>query len=513
MNTARSMHLGSRPRPANRRIVAKSSRLEQEKRAARSSPKVRFEITLAEPPSLPARVQLQQEALLRIGRSWRHHEAHLDDAFRVITETAVSAIQVERASVCEDLFERTAGKHSRGTELFAADFPSYFLALGSEEVIAAEDAHHDPRTLEFSESYLGPLGIGAMLDAPIRSGGRVVGVLCHEHVGPQRAFFADEKNTASYLASLVSLALELRNRVNHEHELAESLSLLRATFEATGEGILAVDAKGSAVAHNARFAEIWGVPERLFGPDGDGGPRLRFLADQTTDPEGYVTRARTIFADRECESTDLIELRDGRSIERTSRPQWLERKVIGRVWSFRDVTHLREVEAALRQSEARLRELSIRDSLTGLFNRRHLHQRLAEEIARADRSGRRFSVAMLDLDNFKQVNDEHGHQTGDEVLIAFAEDLAGRVRRTDCVGRWGGEEFLLILPETERSYALQLLEELRAHVARPREGLPAFTVSAGVAEFPADGRDVLPLVAAADSRLYEAKHLGRNRVL
>ena len=475
------------------------------------------------PRSLPSRVQRQQAALLAIGAGWRHHEADLDDALRVITETAVSAMDVERVSVwlldeararlvCEDLYERNASRHSRGVELSASTYPRYFEALGSEEVIAATDAHADPRTSEFSESYLTPLGIGAMLDAPIRSGGRIVGVLCHEHVGPEREFFIDEQNTASYLASLVSLSLELKRRLQTEKELAESLSLLRAAFDATGEGILAVDRAGKAVTHNQRFVELWGVPEELLGRDGDGGARLRYLAEQTTEPEPFIERARAIFSDPESDSTDLIELRDGRSIERTSRPQRLGGEVIGRVWSYRDVTHQRRVEAMLRASEERLRELANRDALTGLFNRRHLHERLGEEIARAARSGRPFSLAMLDLDHFKLINDEHGHQTGDDVLCAFAEDLSARVRKTDCVGRWGGEEFLLILPETTKVAALKLLNDLREHVSRMRDGLPRFTVSIGVAELPTDASELLPLVAAADARLYEAKHAGRNCV-
>jgi diguanylate cyclase (GGDEF)-like protein len=475
------------------------------------------------PPSLPARVDRQQAALLAIAVAWRRHEADLDGALRAITETAVSAMEVERASVwlmdesrskivCEDLYERTPARHSRGVELRAVDYPRYFDALASEEVIAARDAHRDPRTSEFSLSYLAPLGIGAMLDAPIRSGGRVVGVLCHEHVGGVREFPVDEQNTANHLASLVSLSLELRRRLQDEKQLAESLSLLRATFEATGEGILAVDGGGSVVAHNQRFVELWTMPEELLGPKGDGGARLRQLSEQTVDPAGFVTRAQEIFRDPERESTDLIELRDGRSIERTSRPQWLGGKVIGRVWSYRDVTHLRRMEAALRASEEQLRELAIRDALTGLYNRRHLHQRLDEEIARARRTGRGFALAMLDIDHFKEVNDEHGHQRGDEVLCAFAKDLLGRVRKTDCLGRWGGEEFLLILPETAREAALGLLEELRAHVSRQRTDLPRFTVSVGVAEFPADATELLPIVAAADARLYQAKNSGRNCV-
>ncbi len=459
--------------------------------------------------------------MLAIGRAWRHYESDVGGAMRVITETAVSALDVERASVwlltndrhelvCDDLFERTPATHSNGVRLRADDYPSYFAALELEEVIAAEDAHHDPRTSEFSQSYLAPLGIGAMLDAPIRSGGHVVGVLCHEHVGPAREFFLDEQNTANYLASLASLALELRKRLESETELAESLSLLRAAFEATGEGILAVDHQGAVVEFNQRFIDMWDVPGELLGPAGDGGPRLAHLASKTIDPEGYVARARQVFADTEAEAVDLFTLVDGRSIERTSRPQWLGGKAIGRVWSFRDVTQQKRIEAALRASEARQSELASRDPLTDLYNRRHVHQHLAEEIVRARRTGRAFTIAMIDLDHFKDINDAHGHQVGDLVLRAFAEDLVLRIRRTDLAGRWGGEEFLLVLPETPKDSAMNLLEELRQQVGRERPTLPRFTVSIGVAEFPSDGTDILPLVAVADERLYAAKRAGRN---
>jgi diguanylate cyclase (GGDEF)-like protein len=119
---------------------------------------------------------------------------------------------------------------------------------------------------------------------------------------------------------------------------------------------------------------------------------------------------------------------------------------------------------------------------------------------------------MLDLDHFKAINDQHGHQVGDEVLRAFADDLRARLRSTDCVGRWGGEEFLLVLPETPLTAARTLVEQLRERVSRNRKGLPNFTVSAGVAEFPADGHGLTPLIAVADERLYEAKHSGRNCV-
>jgi hypothetical protein len=145
---------------------------------------------------------------------------NVDTTVRRITEGAAAAIDVERVSVwrvdpgvtkitCADLYERTKQTHSSGTELFATDFGPYFAAMSLQRTIAAHDAHTDPRTSCFSESYLRPLGIGAMLDVPIWVGDAMVGVICHEHVGLSRTWTADEETFAYLMASFVSLAMEM----------------------------------------------------------------------------------------------------------------------------------------------------------------------------------------------------------------------------------------------------------------------------------------------------------------
>jgi diguanylate cyclase (GGDEF)-like protein len=165
-----------------------------------------------------------------------------------------------------------------------------------------------------------------------------------------------------------------------------------------------------------------------------------------------------------------------------------------------------------------LRDLSTRDFLTGLANRAVLDSRLAEELSRASRHRRRFSLALLDVDHFKRFNDAHGHAVGDEVLRGLAEVLKTSVRESDLVARYGGEEFALLLPEARVGEACAKLEALRLLVeatpfSESVEGpCHRVTLSAGVAEFPADGASVAELLAAADGRLYQAKRAGRNRV-
>lgn len=149
----------------------------------------------------------------------------LEATVQRITEAAASTLGIERVSVwfldpertkivCADLFERAKAQHSSGVELMATDFAPYFEALAGERTIAAHDANTDPRTRCFSDVYLKPLNIGALLDVPIWASGAMVGVICHEHVGPSRQWSSDEETFAYVLSSLVALTLEQRQIVH-----------------------------------------------------------------------------------------------------------------------------------------------------------------------------------------------------------------------------------------------------------------------------------------------------------
>ncbi len=165
----------------------------------------------------------------------------------------------------------------------------------------------------------------------------------------------------------------------------------------------------------------------------------------------------------------------------------------------------------------RLRLQSIREPLTGLFNRRYLEESAARELARCARRGLPLSLMMLDIDHFKAFNDVHGHAGGDALLARFGKLLAEHSRGEDIACRYGGEEFTLILPEAPPESALQRAEGIRAAVEAMRvrhmdRELPQVTVSIGVAAFPGDGDSPEALLHAADEALYRAKHAGRNRV-
>jgi len=159
------------------------------------------------------------------------------------------------------------------------------------------------------------------------------------------------------------------------------------------------------------------------------------------------------------------------------------------------------------------------DTLTGLFNRAYFEDRFAIELSRSSRYGRPLTLAVIDADRFKSLNDNHGHAAGDMVLRKLAELLRDSCRQSDTAARYGGEEFVVLLPETDIEAAQRKVESLRELVAGTAFALSRgnekvqITVSSGLASFPQDGSDESELFAVADARMFQAKKEGRNRVI
>ena len=169
----------------------------------------------------------------------------------------------------------------------------------------------------------------------------------------------------------------------------------------------------------------------------------------------------------------------------------------------------------LRLSES-VEKLAVTDDLTQVYNYRFLRMALKRELKRAARYGQELALVMLDVDNLKGYNDRHGHLRGSYLLREMAALLVGQVRSFDLVAKYGGDEFTIILPQTGTEGAMTVAERVRRAVdehAFPLEGAGRITISAGVAVFPGDAVDALPLIRAADAALYEAKGRGRNLVV
>lgn len=171
----------------------------------------------------------------------------------------------------------------------------------------------------------------------------------------------------------------------------------------------------------------------------------------------------------------------------------------------------------LKRANADLKVLAATDPLTGLHNRRHFMTRSRAEAAEAQHTGEPMALLALDIDHFKRINDQFGHAAGDDVLKAVAQTVLAQLRPTELVGRWGGEEFMVLLPATGSAQAFAIAERIRLAVANLRVSTADITIGAtlsvGLAEFPTDGPQLDQVFNTADERMYDAKHQGRNRIV
>jgi PAS domain S-box-containing protein len=189
-----------------------------------------------------------QVGLSELAQTPQVYGGDLSEAFRAITRMAAACLRAERVSIwlfsqdrsaiqCVDLFQLSTQEHSQALTLAATEYPRYFQELSAERIVAADNARQDPRTAEFTQDYLVPLGITSMLDVPIRSGGRMVGVICHEHRGPQRHWTLEEQHFATAVANTVTLAIEAADRRKAEQALRTSERRLATTVQGTKIGI------------------------------------------------------------------------------------------------------------------------------------------------------------------------------------------------------------------------------------------------------------------------------------
>jgi diguanylate cyclase (GGDEF)-like protein/PAS domain S-box-containing protein len=603
----------------------------------------------------------QRNLLAGMARSSAITEQDLTVTVQRLTEAAAESLGVERASVwrlrpdgsaidCLDLFERTPARHQAGQALDAELAPAYFRALATERVIAAHDALEDPRTSEFRASYLQPLGITAMLDAPVFVRGKAVAVFCHEHVGPARRWQFWEELAASTFADFVAAAFEAQLRTRDQAErrsreeelerqvaerteaLRDSEQNLQALLDAAPIPLVLTRLadEGRVQYANARASTLFELPiaemtgQRAIDYWIDSGQRQAYLGtvlakghaegiecqlrtargrvfwaridaqairfggelsllagivDISDQKQAQEVRRKAEEALRRSESTlrtlldaapdplvvtsleegtlrycnepaaALFELRMGTALGRRAPDFYVdpadrqlfverlrrERRVTGFTAQLRTSSgrpfwalmngKIFELDGepvvmvgfaeltAQKELEERLRKLATTDELTGAFNRRHFFELAQGELERAERYGRVTSLAMLDVDHFKRINDERGHAAGDTALRNLVAVLHEVVRSVDVIARLGGEEFVLLFPETSLAAAAATAERVRRTVAeRCAAGGRPLTISIGVAER-RPTETLGDLLKRADEGLYRAKAAGRDRVV
>jgi diguanylate cyclase (GGDEF)-like protein len=434
--------------------------------------------------------------------------------------------------------------YSDGRRILGESCPSYLAAIDAERVIAASDARTDFRTRELSSGYMIPLGIGAILDAPLRIAGRTRGVLCIEHVGQARIWNEEEKRFAMSIGDLIAqlmaldelrrsearllerneslrlvneLSRRLHGRLDLDSILEQAANALLGISGATDVGVFLLDPTGEylrlALALGPNQELSWKLPVMPVADTLSGAAlrerRLMISTDFSTD-ERMHPQARALLVAHGINAGLMIPLYHGdkplgtislafRQQRRFNALELETLEAIGNTLSL----------AVMNAGQVKELEYSaLHDSLTGLPNRLAWHQWFETRSGAADATAR-VGLLLLDLDRFKEVNDTLGHHVGDRLLCEVAHRLQAAVAGYSALlCRLGGDEFAIALADVGEEEAKAAGQELLASLRRPFlvEEMPLeIGASMGIALYPRDGMDSHGLLRSADVAMYAAK--------
>jgi diguanylate cyclase (GGDEF)-like protein/PAS domain S-box-containing protein len=346
---------------------------------------------------------------------------------------------------------------------------------------------------------LGPARYQADITAP---DGTALGTVRLHYPAPAVVQDRDAE-LAAWTAGLATVAMV---RAAEHASASTSMSLLEATLESTADGILVVSATGQVLGYNQKMIDMWQLDPAVLKAGRDSDLRASVLS-QLVEPDSFTRGVDRLMATPLACSHDALEFLDGRYYERYSQPQVVDGEPVGRVWSFRDMTEHRKLEQELRAQ-------AFTDPLTPLPNRSYFIGQLTAALASASRPQTSVAVLLLDLDDFKTVNDSLGHVVGDGLLIAVADRLRGCLRVGDLAARLGGDEFVVLLDRLNGADdAVFAAERLLAAVSRPLlvEG-QSLTIRASIGiAMPNGEENASDLLRNADLAMYTAKRDGGGR--
>ncbi|WED43174.1 EAL domain-containing protein [Legionella cardiaca] len=296
-----------------------------------------------------------------------------------------------------------------------------------------------------------------------------------------------------------------RRVAKRTHELEKSLAITKSTLESTTDGLLVIDLKGKIEYYNQNFIDMWKIPPN-FSAKSDLFIFIEEVLNQLQSPKEFLLKVDDLRTNPEQESYYELILNTKNIFEWHSKPHKLRHITVGYVWSFRDVTMRKQMEKQLAYQ-------ANHDLLTGLPNRTLLYDRIHQGIAYAKRYHSQLAIFFLDIDNFKLINDNLGHNAGDILLQKIGRRLTLCTRQSDTVARFGGDEFVILFILSEKDDIYQLSQKILNKIVKPIQLIHheiVVTPSIGASLFPNHGKDPATLLKHADMAMYLAKKERNN---
>ena len=456
------------------------------------------------------RSRTQQNLIVRLARHRYLSSDPLLEAAQLIAQAACEAYDVARAGIWRlhpdhrleavTIYRRDIDQYEKPQDIDASHFPNYLDAVHSGRAIDAHNAQQDPRTQELAKRYLRPQGISAMLDATIRVGGEVVGVLCLEHVGEVRMWQSDEIAFAGELADQYAQVL-----MNHERRnVSSALHLFQRAVEQSASAFLLIDRDGLVEYVNPSFTAI-----TQYGADEVRGRRLPELP-------ALANLSELLFDARSTLVTQNSWQGEFRSRRKNLEPYWGQLS-LSKVYDDKgELTHYIGIYEDITQSklaQQHIEKLAYRDNLTGLANRHFFINALEERLQVG--SEHSLSLLLVDIDNFKRINDSLGHQTGDKLLSALARRLRNSLGAKGTLARFASNEFAILLDGCDQEAGLRVAHQVLQTLDKPLfvdNQLISITGSVGLAIAPEHGDDPQTLMKHAGLALHKAKANGKHQV-